>query len=53
MKKTYYYVLLLPGFLFLLFFMLIPIVMTIGSTFFKRAISHWKGIFISLKTRIF
>lgn len=36
MKKTYYYVLLLPGFLFLLFFMLIPIVMTIGSTFFQE-----------------
>ncbi|MCZ8514470.1 ABC transporter permease [Paenibacillus filicis] len=33
MKKTYLSLLLLPGFLFLAVFMLVPIVLTIGSTF--------------------
>lgn len=36
MKKTYIYLLLLPGFLFLAVFMLIPILLTIGSTFFPE-----------------
>ncbi|MBP3041234.1 ABC transporter permease [Bacillaceae bacterium Marseille-Q3522] len=34
MKKRYIYLLLLPGFLFLTIFMLIPLIFTIGTTFF-------------------
>lgn len=37
MKKTYLYWLLLPGLLFLAVFMIIPIVLTIGSTFFQTS----------------
>lgn len=36
MKKTYIYWLLLPGLLFLMVFMIIPIILTIGSTFFQE-----------------
>jgi putative spermidine/putrescine transport system permease protein len=36
MKKSYLYLLLLPGLLFLAVFMLIPILLTIGSTFFQK-----------------
>ncbi|GAB7054566.1 MULTISPECIES: ABC transporter permease [unclassified Paenibacillus] len=36
MKKTYIYLLLLPGLLFLAVFMLMPILLTIGSTFFPE-----------------
>ncbi|MGM7723826.1 ABC transporter permease [Metabacillus sp. Hm71] len=36
MKKHYAYLLLLPGVLFLTIFMLIPIIMTIGTTFFNE-----------------
>ncbi|KZE82283.1 spermidine/putrescine ABC transporter permease [Paenibacillus jamilae] len=37
MKKTYLYWLLLPGLLFLAVFMVIPIVLTIGSTFVQNS----------------
>lgn len=43
MKKTYTYLLLLPGFLFLSIFMLIPIVLTIGSTFFQEGRVSFDG----------
>lgn len=36
MKKRYLYLLLLPGVLFLTIFMIIPILMTIGTTFFHE-----------------
>lgn len=36
MKKTYLYWLLLPGLLFLMVFMIVPIILTIGSTFFQQ-----------------
>ncbi|MBL3641569.1 ABC transporter permease [Peribacillus frigoritolerans] len=36
MKKRYLYLLLLPGVLFLTIFMIIPILMTIGTTFFQE-----------------
>ncbi|GAA4719825.1 ABC transporter permease [Brevibacillus fulvus] len=36
MKKRYVYMLLLPGMLFLLLFMIVPILLTIGSTFFQQ-----------------
>lgn len=36
MKKRYLYLLLLPGVLFLTIFMIIPILMTIGTTFFNE-----------------
>lgn len=36
MKKTYLYLLLLPGLLFLMVFMVVPILLTIGSTFFNK-----------------
>ncbi|MFJ8069464.1 ABC transporter permease [Peribacillus sp. NPDC096447] len=37
MKKRYLYLLLLPGVLFLTIFMIIPILMTIGTTFFNES----------------
>lgn len=43
MKKTYTYLLLLPGFLFLCIFMLVPIVLTIGSTFFQEGRLSFDG----------
>ncbi|UUZ82449.1 ABC transporter permease [Paenibacillus sp. P26] len=36
MKKTYLFLLLLPGLLFLTVFMVVPILLTIGSTFFEN-----------------
>ncbi|NOU90754.1 ABC transporter permease subunit [Paenibacillus sp. LMG 31460] len=36
MKKTYLFLLLLPGLLFLTVFMVVPILLTIGSTFFDK-----------------
>ncbi|KHF36611.1 Spermidine/putrescine transport system permease protein PotB [Paenibacillus sp. P1XP2] len=35
MKKRYLYVLLAPGLLFLTLFMIVPLILTVGSTFFK------------------
>ncbi|WP_223068336.1 ABC transporter permease [Paenibacillus caui] len=43
MKKTYLYWLLLPGLLFLAVFMIIPIVLTIGSTLFKEGSFTFAG----------
>ncbi|MGO4272725.1 ABC transporter permease, partial [Paenibacillus sp. TAF58] len=34
MKKKFLFLLLLPGLLFLTIFMVVPILLTIGSTFF-------------------
>lgn len=43
MKKTYLYWLLLPGLLFLMVFMIIPIVLTIGSTFVQDSSFSLEG----------
>jgi putative spermidine/putrescine transport system permease protein len=43
MKKMYLYVLLLPGLLFLLAFMVVPILLTIGSTFFQKGAFTLEG----------
>ncbi|WP_018884025.1 ABC transporter permease [Paenibacillus massiliensis] len=43
MKKTYLYWLLLPGLLFLMVFMIIPIVLTIGSTFVRDSSFSLEG----------
>ena len=43
MKKTYLYWLLLPGLLFLSVFMIIPIVLTIGSTLFQKGHFSFAG----------
>ncbi|GMX62835.1 ABC transporter permease [Paenibacillus elgii] len=43
MKKSYLYLLLLPGLLFLTVFMAAPILITIGSTFFQKGTVTFDG----------
>ncbi|TDQ42841.1 ABC transporter permease [Aureibacillus halotolerans] len=43
MKKRYAYGLLLPGFLFITVFMIVPIALTIGTTFFKDRSFSFEG----------
>lgn len=43
MKKRYIYLLLLPGLLFLTIFMMIPIALTIGTTFFYKGSFTFDG----------
>lgn len=43
MKRTYLYLLLIPGLLFLTVFMVVPILLTIGSTFFNKGAFTFEG----------
>ncbi|MBZ5750064.1 MULTISPECIES: ABC transporter permease [Metabacillus] len=53
MKKRYVYLLLLPGVLFLTIFMLIPIILTIGTTFFNDNGFTLQGYLNFFKDRYF
>jgi putative spermidine/putrescine transport system permease protein len=53
MKKTYLILLLLPGLLFLTLFMVVPIVLTIGSTFFNQGSFTLEGYFQFMKDAYF
>lgn len=53
MKKTYLALLLLPGLLFLTLFMAIPIVLTIGSTFFSLGGFTFEGYLHFIKDPYF
>ncbi|MGE7758417.1 ABC transporter permease [Peribacillus sp. NPDC097895] len=53
MKKRYLYLLLLPGLLFLTIFMIIPILLTIGTTFFTENGFSIQGYLDFFKDRYF
>ncbi|MEK3915148.1 ABC transporter permease [Paenibacillus sp. FSL H7-0331] len=53
MKKKYVYLLMLPGLLFLTLFMLVPIIMTIGTTFFQKGNFTFNGYMHFLQDQYF
>jgi putative spermidine/putrescine transport system permease protein len=53
MKKRYIYLLLLPGVLFLTIFMIIPIILTIGTTFYNENGFTVQGYLAFFKDRYF
>ncbi|MFD4930482.1 ABC transporter permease [Peribacillus butanolivorans] len=53
MKKRYLYLLLLPGVLFLTIFMIVPIFLTIGTTFFNESGFTIQGYLDFFKDRYF
>ncbi|MFC4810512.1 ABC transporter permease [Paenibacillus sp. GCM10023250] len=53
MKKTTLYLLILPGLLFLMVFMIVPILLTIGSTFFDKGSFTFAGYWNFFKDAYF